>query len=151
MANRRRKKMRRYVFSTLALALLFAFTNCKSTVSSNSPTAQASVHPSPTASRANVAPSPSPSVQQPLKGDIDARVAHILVDQLGVDEKEIKPTARLADDLGADDLDQVEVMMRLEDEFRIEIPDQDAEKLKTVGDLVNYIKKKMQPQKPTKP
>jgi len=86
-----------------------------------------------------------------LKGDIDSRVAHILVDQLGVDEKEIKPTARLADDLGADDLDQVEVMLRLEDEFRIEIPDQDAEKLKTVGDLVNYIKKKMQPQKPTKP
>ena len=143
--------MRRYVFSTLALALLFAFTNCKSTVSSNSPTAQASVHPAPTATHANVAPSPSPSVQQPLKGDIDSRVAHILVDQLGVDEKEIKPTARLADDLGADDLDQVEVMMRLEDEFRIEIPDQDAEKLKTVGDLVNYIKKKMQPQKPTKP
>jgi len=145
--------MKRYVSPAFAVPLLFMFaTSCNSTLSSNSAKARVEVQPSPTATaRASVAPSPSPSVQQPLKGDVDSKVAHILVDQLGADEKEIKPAARLADDLGADDLDQVEVIMRLEEEFRIEIPDQDAEKLKTVGDLVNYVKKKMQSQKTTKP
>ena len=145
--------MKRYVSLTFALPLLFTFaTSCNSTLPSNSSKARVEVQPSPTATtRPSVMPSPTPIVQPALKGDVESRVTHILVDQLGVDEKEIKPGASLADDLGADDLDQVEVMMRLEEEFQVQIPDQDAEKLKTVGDLVNYIKKKMQPQKTTKP
>ena len=70
------------------------------------------------------------------------RVKKIVVEQLGVDEKDVVPTARFVDDLGADSLDTVELVMALEEEFGIEIPDEDAEKITTVGDAVKYIEEK---------
>lgn len=72
--------------------------------------------------------------------DIFAKVKDIVVEQLGVDEEEITEQASFVDDLGADSLDIVELVMALEEEFDTEIPDEDAEKIKTVGDAVNYIK-----------
>jgi acyl carrier protein len=66
------------------------------------------------------------------------------VDQLGVDESEVTPQASFVDDLGADSLDTVELVMALEEEFGIEIPDEDAEKLLTVEDVVKYIEAKLQ-------
>ncbi len=73
------------------------------------------------------------------------RVKKIIVEQLGVDEKEVVPTANFVDDLGADSLDLVELIMALEEAFstpaqKIEIPDEDAEKILTVQDAVDYIK-----------
>ncbi len=70
------------------------------------------------------------------------KVKKIIVDQLGVNDDEVKSEASFVDDLGADSLDTVEMVMAFEDEFGIEIPDEDAEKIKTVGDAVNYIKEK---------
>ena len=67
-------------------------------------------------------------------------VKKVVVDQLSVDEKLVTPEARFTDDLGADSLDIVELVMALEEEFDIEIPDADAEKVATVGDVVEYIK-----------
>ncbi len=67
------------------------------------------------------------------------RVKGIVVDQLGVAEEEIKPEASFVDDLGADSLDVVELVMALEEEFGVEIPDEDAEKIITVGEAVKYI------------
>ncbi|MFC0271262.1 acyl carrier protein [Metabacillus herbersteinensis] len=67
------------------------------------------------------------------------RVTKIIIDRLGVDEAEIKLEASFKDDLGADSLDVVELVMELEDEFDMEISDEDAEKIGTVGDAVNYI------------
>ncbi len=71
---------------------------------------------------------------------IEERVKKIVVEQLGVKEDEVKIEASFADDLGADSLDTVELVMALEEEFETEIPDEDAEKIATVGDAVNYIK-----------
>ena len=71
-----------------------------------------------------------------------ARVKKVVVEQLGVEEKEVLPEARFVDDLGADSLDLVELVMAFEEEFNIEIPDEDAEKIKTVKDAVDYINKK---------
>jgi acyl carrier protein len=71
--------------------------------------------------------------------DVLERVTKIVVDRLGVDEAEVKVEARFKDDLGADSLDVVELVMELEDEFDMEISDEDAEKIVTVGDAVNYI------------
>lgn len=68
------------------------------------------------------------------------RVTKIVVDRLGVDESEVTLEASFKDDLGADSLDVVELVMELEDEFDMEISDDDAEKIATVGDAVNYIK-----------
>ncbi len=68
------------------------------------------------------------------------RIKKIIVDRLGVDEGEIKAEASFKDDLGADSLDIVELVMELEDEFEMEISDEDAEKINTVGDAVEYIK-----------
>ena len=68
------------------------------------------------------------------------RVKNVIVDQLSVDAEEVKPEASSVDDLGADSLDVVELIMGLETEFDIEIPDEDAEKISTVGDAVDYIK-----------
>ncbi len=73
------------------------------------------------------------------------RVKKIIVDQLGVEEKEVTPTAKFADDLGADSLDLVELIMAIEEGFstpdkKVEIPDADAEKIVTVQDAVDYIK-----------
>ncbi len=67
------------------------------------------------------------------------KVKKSIVEQLGVDEDEVTPEASITDDLGADSLDQVELVMALETEFNLDIPDEDAEKIKTVGDAVRYI------------
>ncbi len=68
------------------------------------------------------------------------KVRSVIVDQLGVDEADVTMEANFVDDLGADSLDIVELIMGLETEFDLEIPDEDAEKIATVGDAVNYIK-----------
>lgn len=68
------------------------------------------------------------------------KVKDIIVEQLGVDAEEIKMEASFIDDLGADSLDIVELIMALEEEFDLEIPDKEAEKIATVGDAVDYIK-----------
>ena len=67
------------------------------------------------------------------------KVKKIIVEQLGVDESEVTPEASITDDLGADSLDQVELVMAFETEFNIDIPDEEAEKIKTVGDAVSKI------------
>jgi acyl carrier protein len=67
------------------------------------------------------------------------RVKKVVVEQLEVSEDEVTPTASFVDDLGADSLDVVELVMGLEEEFDIEIPDEDAEKIATVGDAISYI------------
>jgi acyl carrier protein len=71
--------------------------------------------------------------------NIDDRVKQIIVDELGVEESEVTPNARFIDDLGADSLDTVELVMRFEEEFGIEIPDEDAEKIQSVRDAIAYI------------
>ena len=71
--------------------------------------------------------------------DIATRVKAIIVDKLGVDEKEVTPTASFTNDLGADSLDTVELIMEFEKEFNIAIPDDQAEKIGTVGDAITYI------------
>jgi acyl carrier protein len=70
------------------------------------------------------------------------KVKSIIVEQLGVDEEEVTPDASFVDDLGADSLDTVELVMAFEEEFDIEIPDEDAEKLTTVGEATAYLKSK---------
>ncbi|MGA8103660.1 MAG: acyl carrier protein [Candidatus Acidiferrales bacterium] len=72
---------------------------------------------------------------------VEERVKQIIVEQLGVDEGEVTPTASFVDDLGADSLDTVELVMAFEESFSIEIPDEDAEKIATVKDAVGYIEK----------
>ena len=70
------------------------------------------------------------------------KVKSIIAEQLGVKPEEVTPTSSFIDDLGADSLDTVELIMALEEEFGIEIPDEDAEKITTVGDAVKYIEEK---------
>ena len=67
------------------------------------------------------------------------QVKKVVVEQLGVAESEVKRESSFVDDLGADSLDTVELVMALEEAFSIEIPDEDAEKIKTIGDTVNYV------------
>ena len=74
-----------------------------------------------------------------LMASVDERVKQITVEQLGVDEAEVTPNASFVDDLGADSLDTVELVMAFEEAFEIEIPDEDAEKIRTVKDAVDYI------------
>lgn len=74
---------------------------------------------------------------------LEDKVKEIIVEQLGVDASEVKPTASFIDDLGADSLDTVELVMAFEEEFDIEIPDEDAEKLTTVGQAIEYLKTKI--------
>lgn len=71
---------------------------------------------------------------------IDERVKEIVCDQLGVKEEDVKPTASFVEDLGADSLDTVELVMALEEEFETEIPDEEAEKITTVQSACDYIK-----------
>lgn len=71
------------------------------------------------------------------------KIVDVVVEQLGVKKEEVKLDARFVEDLGADSLDTVELVMTLEEEFGIEIPDEDAEKAKTVGDVINYIDAKV--------
>ena len=70
---------------------------------------------------------------------IEAKVKSIIADQLGVGEDEIKPESSFIEDLGADSLDIVELVMAMEEEFEVEIPDEEAENIKTVGDVISYI------------
>jgi len=71
--------------------------------------------------------------------DVEQKVKDIIVEQLGVEEGEVTPTAAFVDDLGADSLDQVELIMAFEEAFDIEIPDDDAQKIRTVQQAVEYI------------
>jgi len=70
---------------------------------------------------------------------VEERVKQIIVEQLGVDETEVTPNASFVDDLGADSLDTVELVMAFEEAFDIEIPDEQAEKIRTVKDAIDYI------------
>ena len=72
---------------------------------------------------------------------VEEKVKHIIVEQLGVDAEEVKAEASFVDDLGADSLDVVELVMALEEEFGLEISDEDAEKLSSVKDAIDYIQK----------
>jgi len=72
---------------------------------------------------------------------VEEKVKQIIVEQLGVDEGEVTPNASFVDDLGADSLDTVELVMAFEEAFDLEIPDEDAEKIRTVKDAVEYIEK----------
>ena len=74
-----------------------------------------------------------------MSATIEQKVKNIIADQLGVGEDEIKITSSFIDDLGADSLDIVELVMAMEEEFEVEIPDEEAENIKTVQDAVNYI------------
>lgn len=72
---------------------------------------------------------------------VEERVTQIIVDQLGVESSEVAPEASFVDDLGADSLDRVELIMAFEEDFDLEIPDGDAEKIVTVQDAISYIQK----------
>ncbi len=76
--------------------------------------------------------------------DVESKVKEIIVEQLGVDEAQVNAEASFIDDLGADSLDTVELVMAFEEKFDIEIPDEDAEKMRTVGDAIEYLKGKLE-------
>ncbi len=73
---------------------------------------------------------------------LEERVKKIIVDQLGVDEKEVTPEASFIDDLGADSLDLVEMIMEMEEKFGVEIADEELEKIRTIQDVVDFIRAK---------
>ena len=73
---------------------------------------------------------------------VDEKIKSIIAEQLGVKADEVTPEASFIDDLGADSLDTVELIMALEEEFSVEIPDEEAEKMTTVGDAIKYIEEK---------
>ncbi len=75
--------------------------------------------------------------------DIQQKVVDLIVDQLGVDADSVTPQAHFIDDLGADSLDTVELVMAFEEEFDMEVPDEDAEKLETVSDVTDYLKQRL--------
>ena len=74
--------------------------------------------------------------------EIAQKVKQIIIDKLGVEESKVTDGARFVDDLGADSLDTVELVMAFEEEFGVEVPDEDAEKLQNVGDVISYIKER---------
>ena len=76
--------------------------------------------------------------------DLETRVTALIVEQLGVSKDEASFKASFIDDLGADSLDIVELVMSLEEEFDVEIPDEDAEKMQTIGDAVSYLKERLE-------
>lgn len=78
-----------------------------------------------------------------MSQDVESKVKAIIVDKLGVDEAEVKTEANFTNDLGADSLDTVELIMEFEKEFDISIPDEDAENIATVGSAVDYLKEKI--------
>lgn len=80
--------------------------------------------------------------QEEKKMALNPKIKDIIVEQLGVDPEKVKPEASFIDDLGADSLDIVELVMAMEEEFDLEIPDEDAEKLKTVNDVTSYLQAK---------
>lgn len=75
--------------------------------------------------------------------DIEAKVKQIIVDELSVEMSQVTNDAKFIEDLGADSLDTVELVMKFEEEFDIEIPDEDQEKLESVGEAVNYLKERL--------
>ncbi len=77
-----------------------------------------------------------------MANDIEGKVTSIIVEKLGVEESDITPDASFTNDLGADSLDTVELIMEFEKEFDITIPDEDAEKIATVGDAIDYLQQK---------
>jgi len=78
-----------------------------------------------------------------MSEELMSKITKVIVEKLGVKAEQVKPEASFVDDLGADSLDQVELIMALEDEFDIEIPDEDAEKLKKVSDALSYVQGKL--------
>ena len=82
-----------------------------------------------------------------MASPIEQKVKQIIVEQLGVDESQVENKASFVDDLGADSLDIVELVMAFEEAFEIEIPDEDAEKIQTVKDAINYIQAHVKPSK----
>lgn len=74
-----------------------------------------------------------------MSDNIESQVIDIIVEQLGVDREKVTPEAKFIDDLGADSLDTVELVMTFEEKFSLEVPDEDAEKLRSVADVVKYI------------
>ncbi len=77
-------------------------------------------------------------------GAVDERLRKIIADQLGVDEDKVTADAHFIEDLNADSLDLVELIMSIEEEFGVEIPDEEAEKIATVGDAMNYLREHVQ-------
>ncbi|HMQ78341.1 MAG TPA: acyl carrier protein [Ignavibacteria bacterium] len=75
--------------------------------------------------------------------DVEAQIKDAIVEKLGVEESKVTPNASFINDLGADSLDTVELIMELENRFNIQIPDEDQEKIQTVGDAVSYVKSKV--------
>lgn len=76
-----------------------------------------------------------------MSDNIESKVKDIIVEQLGVSADQLKPEAKFIEDLGADSLDTVELVMAFEEEFGIEVPDEDAEKLTSVGSIIDYVTK----------
>jgi acyl carrier protein len=74
------------------------------------------------------------------QGSLEERLRRLIADQLGVDESQVTPNASFEEDLNADSLDVVELIMQLEEDFNIQIPEEDAEKIRTVGDALEYIR-----------
>lgn len=74
-----------------------------------------------------------------MSDNIESQVIDVIVEQLGVEREKVTPDAKFIDDLGADSLDTVELVMTFEEKFSVEVPDEDAEKLKSVADVVSYI------------
>ena len=83
-------------------------------------------------------------VSKQMGTDLEQRMAAIIVEQLGATKEEIVPEASFTDDLGVDSLTMVELVMAMEETFDIEIPDDDAEKIQTIGDAVSYLKEKLE-------
>jgi acyl carrier protein len=75
--------------------------------------------------------------------DVEAKIKEAIVEKLGVEESKVTPTASFVNDLGADSLDTVELIMELENKFNIQIPDEDQDKIGTVGDAISYVKAKL--------
>lgn len=78
-----------------------------------------------------------------MSADVEDKIRKIIVEQLGVDVETVKPESSFIEDLGADSLDIVELVMTMEEEFDLTIPDEDAEGMKTVKDVIEYVKRKM--------
>ena len=83
-----------------------------------------------------------PPKKKTIDPKVPEKVHNIIVEQLGVEDEEVRYESSFVDDLGADSLDTVELVMALEEEFKIEIPDEDAEKITRVGELVEYLRKR---------
>jgi len=82
-----------------------------------------------------------PVIQRAMAENIQEKVTEIIVEQLGVTADQVKPESKMIEDLGADSLDAVELVMAVEEEFGIEVPDEEAEKLISVGDIISHVEK----------